>query len=147
MNNIRYVRPPESGEGSRTKLEENDLLISITGDVGNLGLIPRNFGEAYINQHTCLIRFMPSCRTRFFPEILRSPWAKLQFDAPQRGIKNSFRLSDVGEMLVPLPPLPEQHRIVAKVDQLMALCDTLENQIDAASNQQTALLNALMAQG
>ncbi|HEX2950740.1 MAG TPA: restriction endonuclease subunit S [Armatimonadota bacterium] len=145
-DSIRYVKPPKDGEGSRTKLEENDLLISITGDVGNLGLIPHNFGEAYINQHTCLLRFMPSCQNRYFPELMRSPLAKRQFDAPQRGIKNSFRLGDVGEMIIPLPPLPEQHRIVAKIDQLMALCDTLEEQIDAATDKQTALLNAVMAQ-
>jgi len=146
MDTIRYVLPPVDGEGSRTKLEESDLLISITGDVGNLGLVPANFGEAYINQHTCLLRFMPNCRSRYFPELMRSPLAKEQFDAPQRGIKNSFRLGDVGEMIIPLPPLPEQHRIVAKVDQLIALCDALEYQIDAATGKQTALLNGVMAQ-
>jgi type I restriction enzyme, S subunit len=146
MENIRYVTPPMDGEGSRTKLEEHDLLISITGDVGNLGLIPSNFGDAYINQHTCLLRFMPSCRNRYFPELMKSPLAKSQFDAPQRGIKNSFRLGDVGEMIVPLPPLAEQHRIVAKIDQLMALCGELEFQINATTSKQAALLNALMAQ-
>ena len=52
---------------------------------------------------------------------MRSPLAKYQFEAPQRGIKNSFRLGDVGEMIIPLPPLPEQHRIVAKVDKFMSL--------------------------
>jgi type I restriction enzyme, S subunit len=146
MDNVRYVQPPMDGEGSRTKLEEHDLLISITGDVGNLGLIPKDFGDAYINQHTCLLRFMPTCRNRYFPELMRSPFAKFQFDAPQRGIKNSFRLGDVGEMIIPLPPLAEQHRIVTKIDRLMALCDELEKQIDAATDKRTELLNALMAQ-
>ena len=146
MENIRYVTPPMDGEGSRTRLEENDLLISITGDVGNLGLVPKDFGDAYINQHTCLLRFMPICRNRYFPELMRSPLAKYQFDAPQRGIKNSFRLGDVGEMIIPLPPLAEQHSIVAKIDQLMALCDRLEGAIAAAQSKQTDLLNAVMAQ-
>jgi type I restriction enzyme S subunit len=45
----------------------------------------------------------------------------------------------------PLPPLAEQHRIVAKVDQLMTLCDELEKQIDAAESKQTNLLNSVMA--
>ncbi len=105
------------------------MLVSITGDVGNLGLIPDNFGEAYINQHTCLIRFMPSCRSMYFPEFMRSPLAKKQFDAPQRGIKNSFRLGDVGVMIIPLPPLAEQKAIVQKVDKLMDIIDQLEQQI------------------
>jgi type I restriction enzyme S subunit len=48
------------------------------------------------------------------------------------------------EQLFPLPSLPEQHRIVARIDQLMALCDTLDQQIDAATGKQTELLNAVM---
>ncbi len=145
MNTIRYVNPPSDGEGARTRLKENDLLISITGDVGNLGLIPPEFGEAYINQHTCLLRFMPHCRNLYFPELMRTALVKRQFDAPQRGIKNSLRLSDVGEILIPLPPLPEQHRIVAKIDQLMGMCDVLEEQIEAATVKKTRLLSALVA--
>lgn len=47
---------------------------------------------------------------------------------------------------IPLPPLPEQHRIVAKVDRLMELCDRLDEQIEAAKTKQTELLNALMAE-
>lgn len=87
MDTIRYVNPPKDGEGNRTRLEENDLLISITGDVGNLGLVPENFGRAYINQHTALLRFMNECQDRFFPELMRSPLVQYQFDAPQRGVK------------------------------------------------------------
>jgi type I restriction enzyme S subunit len=146
LDSLRYVNPPPGGEGSRTRLEANDLLISITGDVGNLGLIPEGFGEAYINQHTCLLRFMPDCQNRYFPELMRSPWAKFQFDAPQRGVKNSFRLSDVGEMLIPIPPLPEQHRIVAKVDELMALCDALKARLADAQTTQLHLADAIVEQ-
>ncbi|HDY7705560.1 restriction endonuclease subunit S [Vibrio vulnificus] len=126
LDNLRFVRPPKGGEGSRTKLEARDLLISITGDVGNLGLIPEEFGEAYINQHTCLLRFMPECQGKYFPDFMRSPLAKYQFDAPQRGIKNSFRLSDVGEMHLPLPPLNEQVRITEKVSDLLSICERLK---------------------
>jgi type I restriction enzyme S subunit len=144
MKNIRYVSPPASGEGKRTSLTEGDLLISITGDVGNLGLIPSDFGEAYINQHTALLRLMPECKGRFVPEFMRSPFAKYQFDAPQRGIKNSFRLGDVGEMIMALPPLLEQCRIVAKLDELMALCDQLIESLQQAQQSQIHLTDAVV---
>lgn len=146
MDTVRYVNPPQGSEGARTRLIADDLLISITGDVGNLGLIPSNFGEAYINQHTCLLRFMSDCKNRYFPELMRSPLAKLQFDGPQRGIKNSFRLGDVGEMIIPLPPQEEQHRIVAKVDELMALCDQLKARLSDAQNTQLHLTDAIVEQ-
>jgi type I restriction enzyme S subunit len=146
LKNLRFVNPPKDGEGSRTKLCGNDLLISITGEVGNLGLVPKDFGEAYINQHTCLLRFIPCCQNRYFPEFMRSPLALFQFNAPQRGIKNSFRLGDVGEMIIPLPPLVEQHRIVAKVDQLMTLCDTLKSRLADAQTTQRHLADAVVDQ-
>jgi type I restriction enzyme, S subunit len=53
---------------------------------------------------------------------------------------------DVSPLLFPLPPLAEQRRIVAKIDQLMARCDELEKLRIAATNKQTELLNALMSQ-
>lgn len=47
---------------------------------------------------------------------------------------------------IPISPLTEQRRIVAKINQLMALCDELDRQIIAASDRQATLLNAVMAQ-
>lgn len=78
--------------------------------------------------------------------MLRSPFAYEQYEAPQRGIKNSFRLTDVSEMLVPLPPLPEQHRIVAKLDQLMTLCDQLKARLIQARQLNEQLASTLVEQ-
>ena len=144
MENLRHVSPPAGSEGARTSLQTGDIVISITGDVGNLGLIPDNFGEAYINQHSCLVRISSLCRNRYFAEFLRSPCAKAQFDEPQRGIKNSFRLSDMANMAIPLPPLEEQHRIVQKVDELMALCDQLKEGLSEASKIRCQLADAIV---
>ena len=145
LEKMRYVNPPISGEGTRTKLHAHDLLISITGDVGNLGLIPDGFGDAYINQHSCLLRLLQEFKGRYIAEFLRSSHAKIQFNEPQRGIKNSFRLSDVAEIEVPLPPVPEQQRIVAKIDELMAVCDRLESQQRERDTRHAALARAALA--
>jgi type I restriction enzyme S subunit len=48
--------------------------------------------------------------------------------------------------VVPLPPLAEQYRIVAKVDVLMALCDRLEASLTANAATRRRLLDALLAE-
>jgi len=48
--------------------------------------------------------------------------------------------------MFPIPPLAEQHRIVAKVDELMALCDQLEQQLSQAGQQRRRLLEAVLAE-
>jgi type I restriction enzyme S subunit len=83
---------------------------------------------------------------RYLAELFRSPFAQGQFNEPQRGIKNSFRLTDVTQFVVPLPPLAEQHRIVAKVDELMALCDRLEASLTTSDQTRTRLLEATLAE-
>ena len=59
-----------------------------------LGLIPEGFGESYINQHTAMVRSMPEMKGHYLAEMFRSPFAQEQFNEPQRGIKNSFRLTE-----------------------------------------------------
>lgn len=51
----------------------------------------------------------------------------------------------LASIVFPLPSQPEQYRIVARIDQLMALCDQLDQQIDAAVCKQTEILNAVLA--
>ena len=58
----------------------------------------------------------------------------------------NLNVGKIKDTIVPLPPLLEQHRIVTKIDCLMALCDTLDERINAATSKKTELLNSVMAQ-
>jgi type I restriction enzyme S subunit len=66
----------------------------------------------------------------------------------QRSSHGTCRIegTDYGDFLVPIPPLAEQHRIVAKVDALMALCDRLEASLATADDTRRRLLEALLAE-
>jgi len=55
-----------------------------------------------------------------------------------------LRVGGVETLLVPLPPLAEQHRIVAKVDALMALCDKLETALTTTATTRQRLLETLI---
>ena len=56
-----------------------------------------------------------------------------------------LNLESLSIFQIPLPPLAEQHRIVAKIDRLMELCDRLEASIEATKLKQSDLLNAVMS--
>lgn len=144
MDKIQYVNPPKNQEGNRTRLEADDILISITGEVGNLGLIPKDFGEAYINQHTALVRLNKAIVVKYVCNLFLSRTLQEQFKSPQRGMKNSFRLSDIDYLLIPLPPLAEQNRIVQKLDELMQYCNELEASIKQSESQNEKLLQQVL---
>jgi type I restriction enzyme S subunit len=52
----------------------------------------------------------------------------------------------VSRIVLPLPPIAEQHRIVTKVDELMALCDETESCLVAAATSRLELLEAKLAE-
>ena len=116
LNNLQRVQLPEKVEGARTSLQSGDLLFSITGEVGMLGLIPDGFETAYINQHTAMIRFLPLIRNRYLPYFLLTDYAQKCYKSNQHGIKNSFRLDSISNILVPIPPLVEQEHIIERIE-------------------------------
>ena len=52
--------------------------------------------------------------------------------------------SKLRNMVIPLPPFAEQERILAKVEELMALCDRLEARLDATDSVGRQLLEAVL---
>lgn len=116
LTNLQRVQLPEKAEGTRTSLQAGDLLFSITGEVGMLGLIPEGFETAYINQHTAVIRFISLIRNKYLPYFLLTEYAQKGYKAHQHGIKNSFRLDSISDILVPVPPLQEQERIINQLE-------------------------------
>ena len=117
LNSLKRVQLPEKAEGTRTALQAGDLLFSITGEVGMLGLIPDGFETAYINQHTAMIRFLPLIRNKYLPYFLLTDYAQKCYKSNQHGIKNSFRLDSISNILVPIPPLSEQEQIIRRIEQ------------------------------
>ena len=137
MESLQRVNLPDNAEGTRTRVAENDLLFSITAEIGMLGLIPANFEEAYINQHVGLIRFLKDAQTKYFPYILMSEFCRDQYYTVQSGMKNSFRLDNIQNILVPVPPLSEQIRLAEKLSSIW----TRIQQIDIESETTTDIIS------
>lgn len=123
----QFVNPPKGAEGIRTRVQENDILISITADVGMIGLVPKNYGEAYINQHISLARPTKEINPVYLAWYLTSSEGQAQFKNLQKGAtKVGLGLNDINNVNIPFPPLEEQKEIVRQVEKLFTIADKLE---------------------
>jgi len=89
------------------------------------------------------------CNRRYINLVNSSPFARSYYGVMAGGTSSSMKNVTREQILnlpLPLPPLAEQHRIVAKVDELMALCDQLKAQLAEARQQHAQLATALVEQ-
>lgn len=74
-----------------------------------------------------------------------SPYCRQQAKAAEnKATQANVGIKSIQEFLFPLPPLAEQHRIVAKVEELMGLCDRLEEQLTTTQTESRRLLEAVL---
>ncbi len=147
MEDIAFVKLPVKAEGARTRVEVWDILITITGaNVTKAALVETKIEEAYVSQHIALTRPRWSEMAPWLHLCFLSPGAaRGQLEQLAYGDKPGLNLDNIRNLPIPVPPLPEQHRIVAKVDQLMALCESLESQIARATDKKTRVLGAVLS--
>ncbi len=117
------------------------VLVAMYGaNIGDVGILEI---EATTNQAVCACNPFHGIENRFLFKLLVSLKPKFVFQGAGAAQPNISRVKIV-HTIVPLPPLPEQHRIVARIDQLMARCDELEKQIEASSEKQNAILESVL---
>jgi type I restriction enzyme S subunit len=118
LYDLVHVRPPLSSEGQRTRLIPGDLLMSITADLGIVGVVPAELGEAYVNQHIALVRVKSVlAASRWLGHWLGGPQAQAiirRFDDP--GAKAGLNLPTVRTFPVLLPSRDERGAAEARLD-------------------------------
>ena len=129
----------------RGKPQPGDILITREAPMGEVCIIPKG-EQICLGQRMMLARLVPNTiDPQFMLYSLRDPdlMERVQ-DKPLGMTVQHLRVGGVETLLVPLPPLDEQHRIVAKVDALMALCDRLEAALTTTDTTRTRLLETLL---
>ena len=137
----------EESELSEYELKKGDVLICEGGEPGRAAVWDDRVRGVYFQKAIHRVRFDECVDPFFFVHVL---WCSALDERLSRyftgtGISH-FTGKSLKGYLFPLPPLAEQHRIVAKVDELMALCDQLEQQLSQADQQRRRLLEALLAE-
>jgi type I restriction enzyme S subunit len=68
------------------------------------------------------------------------------FDKQVDNARPNLSMGNIAKFLIPIPPIVEQHRIVAKVDELMAICDQLKTRITEANELQRKIADVVVGQ-
>lgn len=145
-DNMQPVNAPDNAEAKRTKVQEGDLLISITADLGRTGVVTKEIAEhgAYINQHLSCIRINRDVLNPLFvAHYMESPAGKEQFIAKnQSAVKAGLNFNSINSLKLMVPPLTEQNRFIDFIEQVDKSKVAVQNALDETQK----LFNSLMQQ-
>lgn len=125
FSNTRYVTQEYFDSLAYERIaESNDILFSVTGSYG-IPVIVDCEQKFCFQRHIALIKGMIDINYLYF--LLESPVVKVQCDKVATGTaQKTVGLKSLKNLVVPLPPLAEQKRIVEKLEQLRPLCERLK---------------------
>ncbi|MBO9482281.1 restriction endonuclease subunit S [Salinisphaera sp. G21_0] len=122
-----------------------DILFTPEAPLGNVAIIDIQEKFALAQRAICFQLHDPSTAP-FLKILLMSPAFQKELENNATGMTaTGIKASKLKEIPIPIPPLAEQHRIVAKVDELMALCDQIEQQTEASLSAHTTLVENMLA--
>jgi type I restriction enzyme S subunit len=124
-----------------------DILYTVVGATYGRPALVDTDREFCVQRHISIMKPTPGTNTQFLMRLLASP---LVYDQATRSTTGAAQptiaLGPLRNFIIPVPPLAEQRRIVAKVDELLTLCDRLEASLSAAEDTRRRLLDALLAE-
>ena len=129
------------GLAQSLKWPKGTLCITIAANIADSGLL--TFDACFPDS---VVGFVPAPMFKsaaYFEYFVRTAKANLLEFAPATAQKN-INLEILNSVLIPIPPLTEQEHIVAKVDELMGLCDQLEASLTSGETTRRRLLDALL---
>ncbi|HDV0905568.1 TPA: restriction endonuclease subunit S [Vibrio fluvialis] len=143
-NPSRYVDEQDyQKEHARTQVQSGDILLTIVGTLGRAAVVPEDAPDFVLQRSVAVIE--SALNSDFLTYFFAAPICIKYFEEHGKGTaQKGIYLGKLSLMPVFVPPLKEQHRIVAKVDELMALCDQLEQQTEASIEAHQVLVTTLL---
>jgi len=115
------------------------------GSIGKLGIVLPSWARANIARAVARIAPVESILSEYLLVAMRSDLIQTYcVEATRTLAQPRLNVGLIEVLPIPLPPIAEQHRIVARVNALMALCDQLESNLTNATTTRSRLLEALL---
>ena len=130
----------------RSMLYPGDVVMNIVGPpLGKVAIIPDTYPVWNCNQAIVFFRPIDSRINTYIYTYLVTGLFLRSIELIGTAGQDNISVTKSRLVVLPVPPLAEQYRIVAKVDELMALCDQLEQQSEAQLAAHQTLVEALLA--
>lgn len=132
-------------ENKRTAISPGDILLNIVASIGRSAVVPQGAPKFVLQRNVAVLDSM--LEAHFVTRQLASPHCYSYYSEHAKGTAQQvIYLGKLALMPLVVPPLEEQHRIVAKVDELMALCDQLKARLTDAQTTKLHLTDAIVEQ-
>lgn len=124
--NVKYITQEDADKiNVRSMVDDDDILFAMIGSIGNPVLVKKD-REFCIKNMALFKRFANTdISMRYVYWFLFYAQYKLKKEA-SGGVQSFISLSRFREHLIPLPPVAEQNRIVAKLEEILPLCERLK---------------------
>ena len=108
------------------KLENKNIVMCMTGGtVGKNCYVDSLSEDTFTNQRVCTIKSNGLIDSRFVYFAINNVHVKKIVQESKNSTNDNISMNTIQSFMIPLPPLAEQHRIVAKLEKLLPLCDGL----------------------
>jgi type I restriction enzyme S subunit len=146
MSGVRKVAEDIEAEYARTRLNGGEILINIRGTLGGVAKVPETLRGFNVAREVAVIPIEKEISAEFMVYVMLSQYFWEAIQENLRGIAyKGLNLGTLREFRVPVPPLAEQLRIVAELDELMSICNQLEQSLATTNATRRRLLEAILA--
>ena len=142
-----YIGENKFKELEAFEVRPNDIIVSCSGTVGKLAVAPQWMERGIINQALLKLTLNNNAMTNEYFAIMFEAYlmrTDTLSDLQGTAQKNITSVTVLKSLPMPLPPLAEQKRIVAKVNELMTLCNGLETKLAESREAGETLLRSIV---
>ena len=132
---------------SRSQIKADDLLITITGEIGNIGIVPKTIKHGNINQHISRIRIKKEHMPYYVYQYLCSPNIQRFYNKIRTGqTMPQLGLGQIRKFKIPIPCLEEQQKIADFLSSVDEVIEASEKEVEQLELQKKGAMQKIFNQ-
>ncbi len=145
MKGLEYLKPETQKLISRYTISKEDLYISIAGSIGKVGIIPEQLDGTNLTENAAKITNINGFENKFLCYVLNSNFCQNQISKLiVSSNQPKLALFRIEQIIIPFPPLPEQHNLVEEIERRFSVADKIEKVVEQSLKQAERLRQSIL---